>query len=69
MFKTKNENEKLKVGIHELEEILCPCEQHDYIEAGKKLQTYYIGGVIECWHTVKYVCRKYKKVLYKDDRL
>lgn len=68
MFKTKKENEKLKVRIHELEEILCPCEQHDYIEVGRTLKTDCTGGIIDSWHIKKYVCKKCKKVLHKDDR-
>ena len=66
--KLKEENKQLKNRVHELEEILCPCEQHEYIEVGKKLETDTTGGVIDSWYKTRYICKKCKKVVIKDDR-
>lgn len=70
MFNKKSNEEvtNLKNRIHELEEILCPCEQHEYIEVGKKIQTEYCAGIIDSYYKTKYICKKCKKIIITDDR-
>jgi len=50
---------RLANRIHELEEILCPCEQHDWVKVGQKMVGGTGHGDEQCIE--RYVCRKCKK--------
>lgn len=51
--------------VKELEDILCPCEQHDYVIADESTEFPYIGGPsCEVYSTRKLICKKCKKVTY-----
>ena len=45
---------KLECRIHELEELLCPCEQHDWVETDRKVSD-------DNKTTRTMMCRKCKK--------
>lgn len=50
--------------VKELEEILCPCEQHEYVVGGDVTTYPYIAGRVEVLDKRKLICRKCKKVIY-----
>lgn len=53
--------------VKELEDILCPCEQHEYVVAEIKTTYPNIAGSIEMLEKRKLICRKCKKVVYDYD--
>lgn len=59
MFGKKNKRIRDQAErIRELEEILCPCEQHDFIKTGFHLE----GGSIGAADTVNhFICKRCKK--------
>lgn len=50
---------ELKNRVHELEEIICPCEQHDFV----KIDTfnYYDNDGFYMYTITEYICRRCKK--------
>lgn len=63
--KLKEENVHLTYRVAELEERLCPCEQHDMVEIGKQFTMLSTFGDGEYLRTYK--CRRCGKVIKKYD--
>ena len=61
----KEENVQLTYRVAELEERLCPCEQHDLIETGKQYVMLSSFGDGDYKRTYK--CRRCGKVISKYD--
>lgn len=55
--------EKLKSRVYELEEILCPCSQHDLIQVDSI--THYGDNPQSITYTRIMQCRKCKKIIRK----
>ena len=64
MVVTRTEYLSLKHRIEELEEILCPCGQHEWVEGEKEIARFDLSGS-STGYTVTCRCRrcKRKKVL------
>lgn len=54
---------ELKNRVHELEEILCPCEQHDLVEV--YTYNHYDNDGFYMYPISVYVCRRCKKQIEK----
>lgn len=66
--KLLHENFKLQQRVKQLEEILCPCEQHDYVIADVETTYPFTGGQsVEVMHKRKLICRKCKNIIYDFD--
>ena len=61
----KDEIVSLKYRIADLEERLCPCEQHDFIEIGKQFVMHSSFGDGDYYR--KYKCKRCGKVVRKYD--
>ena len=64
--KLKEENVRLKYRVAELEERLCPCDQHDMVEIGKKF-VMTSPTVADGEYLRTYKCRRCGKVVRKYD--
>lgn len=62
--KLKEENVKLKYRVAELEERLCPCEQHELIEIGKQF-VMLSPSPAEGEYLRTYKCKRCGKVIRK----
>lgn len=71
MFIKKSTYRKLvndHLRVKELEEIICPCEQHKYVVADTETTYPYMGGPsVEILNKRKLICKKCKKVVYDYD--
>ena len=67
MFNTrlKEENRKLRNRIYELEQILCPCEQHDLVQIGR--ETYFGSSPADIDYIYTYQCKRCKKIVRKRE--
>lgn len=63
--KLKAEIVRLTYRVQELEERLCPCEQHDYVCIGREYITSFCTCECEILRTLK--CRKCGKTIKKFD--
>ena len=65
MFNTrlKEENRQLRNRIYELEQILCPCEQHDLVKIGR--ETVFGCSPAEIDFIYTYQCKRCKKIVRK----
>ena len=54
-----------KARIKELENILCPAEQHDYAVADEEMHI--IDGCGTAIYSRRYVCKRCLKVMERDD--
>lgn len=61
----KSEIVQLTYRVAELEERLCPCEQHDLVETGKEIVCGNFPGEINYLHTYK--CKRCGKAVKKYD--
>lgn len=61
------ENGDLRHRVKELEEILCPCEQHDFVKVYSEFSHHEICGFPEALQTRKLKCRKCKKEVIDYD--
>ena len=61
-FKKRDKIIELQYRIKELEEKICPCEQHDYIEIEKDFILLNYGNVIT---RIKYKCKRCGKEIIK----
>lgn len=61
------ENERLKARVDYLEHLLCPCQQHDYVNLGFTL----VGGTGHADETTvyKYECRRCGKRIMTPERI
>lgn len=68
-FKTKKkyqvENMQLQNRIKELEQLLCPAEQHNFVKVGRT--TYIIDEYGSALHDDRYVCSRCLKVKIETD--
>ena len=68
-FKTKRkcreENIRLQNRIKELEQLLCPAEQHDFIKVSRT--THIIDAYGSALHDDRYVCRRCLKAKIEVD--
>lgn len=63
--KLLSSNQNLQNRLKQLEEILCPCEQHEYVVVDIETTYPYMGGPsVEILDKRKLVCRRCKKVVY-----
>lgn len=62
-FKKQKEIDHLRNRVHELEEILCPCSQHDYVKLGREI--HFGSSVGELDYLVILQCKRCKKVVKK----
>lgn len=60
-------NSILANRVKELEDILCPCEQHEFVVAGIETTYSYCGASVEVLDKRKLICRKCKKIVYDYD--
>lgn len=61
-------NQNLQNRLKQLEEILCPCEQHEYVVADTETTYPYMGGQsVEILNKRKLICKRCKKVVYDYD--
>lgn len=69
VFKTKKkyqiENMQLQYRIKELEQLLCPAEQHNFVKVSRT--TYIIDAYGSTLHDDKYVCSRCLKVKTETD--
>ena len=67
MFNTrlKEENRQLRNRIYELEQILCPCEQHDLVQIGREMCFGSSPADIDYIYT--YQCKRCKKIVRKRE--
>lgn len=63
--KLKEEIVRLTYRVEELEERLCPCEQHDMVEIGKKFVM--LSEFSDGEYLRTYKCRRCGKVIKKYD--
>lgn len=63
--KLKSEVVRLTYRVQELEERLCPCEQHDFVCTGKEFTM--ITGASDCDILRTLKCRRCGKVIKKYD--
>lgn len=67
MFVSRTEYLTMKHRIEELEEILCPCGQHDWIEGEKEYARFNLNG--DDGYTITCKCKRCKrkkvKVVYE----
>ena len=62
-FKKQREIDRLRNRVHELEEILCPCSQHDFVQISKDMYFGSSPGEIDYLLTLQ--CKRCKKVVKK----
>lgn len=71
MFIKKSKYIKLLASArraNELQEIICPCEQHEYLAVEEITEYPYMGGPsVEVRNKRKLICRKCKKIIYDYD--
>lgn len=67
MFNTrlKEENRQLRNRIYELEQILCPCEQHDLVQIGREMC--FGNSPAEIDYIYTYQCERCKKIVRKRE--
>lgn len=67
MFNTKlkEENRQLRNRIYELEQILCPCEQHDLVQTGREMC--FGNSPAEIDYIYTYQCKRCKKIVRKRE--
>lgn len=63
----REENNRLRNRIYELEQILCPCEQHDLVQIGKEEQ--WGSSPQELTYIYIYQCKRCKKIVRKHEYL
>lgn len=63
LFNLQNEIDSLYTRIHELEEILCPCSQHEFVDVNSEFVVTNSAPIVDGFmeHTV--MCKKCKKVM------
>lgn len=61
------ENCDLNHRVKELEEILCPCEQHDFVEVYSEFSHQMMGVFPESFQTRKLKCKRCKKEVMDSD--
>ena len=61
----KEENRQLRNRIYELEQILCPCEQHDLVQIGREMCFGSSPADIDYIYT--YQCKRCKKIVRKRE--
>ena len=75
MFNNKKMRQKdekisaLKRRIYELEELICPLNQHEYVEIDHAILTDCVAGQIESYCVRKLQCRKCRRVVDDSDRI
>lgn len=57
------EMDSLHTRIHELEEILCPCSQHDFIDVSSKFVLTDFAQIVDGFTEHTMMCKKCKKVM------
>lgn len=60
---------KLQNRINQLEEIICPCNHHEYIEIDSNSVPEFCGGYVDCYTVRTLQCKKCKKIVRDDDRI
>lgn len=60
---------QLKSRIKELEDIICPFNQHEFIEINSHIDSDCIGNVIESFTCRTLQCCKCKKIVHDNDRI
>lgn len=61
----KEENRQLRNRIYELEQILCPCEQHDLVQTGREMC--FGNSPAEIDYIYTYQCKRCKKIIRKRE--
>ena len=62
----KEENRQLRNRIYELEQILCPCEQHDLVQIGREMCFGSSPAEIDYIYYT-YQCKRCKKIIHKRE--
>ena len=60
-FRKQREIDRLRNRVYELEEILCPCSQHDFVQIDKDMYFGSSPGEIDYILTLQ--CKRCKKVV------
>jgi hypothetical protein len=52
--------------VSQLEEILCPCEQHDFVLVDTSTHYFNAGASVDSVQTHRYMCKRCKKIVYNN---
>lgn len=59
---------QLKTRVKELEDILCPFNQHEYVETHRYIDTDFDGNMPDSYYRRALQCRRCKKIVHDTDR-